>query len=210
MPASSALDVLALADWRRRVNDLYGRVRATSDPSEAWRIWRAGRDDLFANHPQSPLPDDERESFPGLPHFDYDPAARVLAAVDPVEPMTLEIATSTDGAYRFTRVGNAMFELDGETLALEVYWLEAYGGGVYLPFADATSGTTTYGGGRYLLDTVKGADLGTEADRLVLDFNFAYNPSCAYDPRWTCPLAPPANRLPVVIRAGERLRAPAG
>jgi uncharacterized protein (DUF1684 family) len=73
-----------------------------------------------------------------------------------------------------------------------------------VPLRDATAGTTTYGAGRYLLDTVKGADLGMEGDRLVLDFNFAYNPSCAYDPRWVCPLAPPPNRLDVAIEAGER------
>lgn len=88
-----------------------------------------------------------------------------------------------------------------------MYWLEAYGGGVFLPLADATSGHETYGGGRYLLDTVKGSDLGGEDGRLVLDFNFAYNPSCAYDPRWACPLTPPANRLGAGIRAGERTSA---
>ena len=73
-----------------------------------------------------------------------------------------------------------------------------------MPFADATSGDETYGAGRYVLDTIKGADLGVDGDRLVLDFNFAYNPSCSYDPRWVCPLAPPANRLAVAVRAGER------
>ena len=77
-------------------------------------------------------------------------------------------------------------------MTLELYWLEGYGGGLFVPFADATSGRETYGAGRYLLDTVKGADLGQRGGRLVLDFNFAYQPSCAYDPRWTCPLTPPA------------------
>ena len=202
-------DLLALADWRRCVADLYRQVRAASDPVEAWRIWRAGRDDLFAHHPQSPLPEAERASFRGLPFFDYDPSARVLATVLPVEPLTLDIGTSDDdGAHRFTRFGNATFELEGRSLVLELYWLDGYGGGVYVPFADATSGTTSYGGGRYLLDTVKGADLGGEGDRVVIDFNFAYNPSCAYDPRWACPLAPPANRLPVEVRAGERIAVP--
>ena len=98
------------------------------------------------------------------------------------------------------------FALGGAEHELDLFWLEGYGGGLYLPFADATSGTETYGAGRYLLDTVKGADLGMEGDRLVLDFNLAYNPSCAYDPRWLCPLAPPANRLAVAVRAGERVR----
>ena len=181
------------------------RGPVADDPARAWEDWRAARDELFARHPQSPLPADARGSFSGLPYFDYDPALRALATVEAVEPATLEIATSGDGgAYRFTRFGRASFELDGQPLALELYWLEGYGGGIYLPFADATSGNASFGGGRYLLDTVKGADLGADGDRLVLDFNFAYNPSCAYDPRWVCPLAPPANRLPLEVRAGER------
>ena len=79
-----------------------------------------------------------------------------------------------------------------------------YGGGLFVPFSDATAGNTTYGGGRYLLDTAKSADLGARDGALVLDFNFAYNPSCAYDSKWTCPLAPPANRLAAAIEAGER------
>ncbi len=88
---------------------------------------------------------------------------------------------------------------------LDVYWIAVYGGGVFIPFRDATSGSETYGAGRYLLDTIKGADLGGSGDRLVLDFNYAYHPSCAYDPRWSCPLAPPANRLESAVRVGERL-----
>jgi uncharacterized protein (DUF1684 family) len=89
-------------------------------------------------------------------------------------------------------------------VVLDLYWLEGYGGGLFVPFADATSGDETFGAGRYLLDTVKGADLGTEHGRLVLDFNFSYQPSCAYDSRWACPLAPPANRLDMRVEAGER------
>ena len=114
------------------------------------------------------------------------------------------VATSQDSVFSFTRFGTAGFELAGQSLALELYWLEGYGGGLYVPFADATSGAGSFGGGRYLLDPVKGADLGTDDGRLVLNFNFAYNPSCAYDPQWLCPLAPPANRLPIEVRAGER------
>lgn len=88
---------------------------------------------------------------------------------------------------------------------LELYWIDVYGGGVFLPFRDATSGSSSYAAGRYLLDTVKGADLGGSRDRLIVDFNYAYHPSCAYDPRWLCPLAPRANWLPIAIEAGERL-----
>jgi uncharacterized protein (DUF1684 family) len=99
------------------------------------------------------------------------------------------------------------FEVAGKAAELAVYWLEGYGGGLWLPFADATSGEITYGGGRYLYDTIKGADLGATASGFVLDFNFAYNPSCAYDERWSCPLSPPENRLPFAVNAGERLPA---
>jgi uncharacterized protein len=115
-----------------------------------------------------------------------------------------EIATSGDHPYSFTRFARALFAVHGQGLSLDLYWLDGYGGGVYLCFADATSSDETYGAGRYLLDTVKGADLGSERGRLVLDFNFAYNPSCSYDPSWVCPLTPPGNRLPVAIRGGER------
>jgi len=112
---------------------------------------------------------------------------------------------SADGRFEMTRVGTARFELYGDRGALGLYWVEGYGGGLFLSFRDATSGAETYGAGRYLLDTVKGADLGFEEGRLVLDFNLAYQPSCSYDPAWACPLAPPENRLPVLVRAGERL-----
>jgi uncharacterized protein len=111
------------------------------------------------------------------------------------------VPTAADGIVRLERTGRVS---PGELGPLDVWWVGGYGGGVFLPLRDGSAGRTTYGGGRYLLDTIKGADLGVEEHRLVLDFNFAYNPSCAYDPRWTCPLAPAANRLPVEVRAGER------
>ena len=87
--------------------------------------------------------------------------------------------------------------------SLDVWWLETYGGGIFLPLKDATCGETSYGGGRYLLDTVKGADLGEEQGRLIVDLNFLYNPSCAYDAQWECPLPPAGNVLSVAIEAGE-------
>jgi hypothetical protein len=194
------VDELDLLDWKRRVFALYAEVRAAADPEAAWRHWRDVRDELFATHPQSPLPPELRERFTGLPYFDYDPALRVLAEVEPAPRERREIATSGEHPYSFTRFGRARF---WET-ALDLYWLDGYGGGVYLCFADATGGRETYGAGRYLLDTVKGSDLGGDGGRLLLDFNFAYNPSCSYDPRWVCPLAPPGNRLAAAIRGGER------
>ena len=195
-----SLDELTLLDWKRRIFALYAEVRAM-EPRQAWEHWRAVRDELFRSHPQSPLAD--RSSFEGLPYFDYDPSLRVLAAVEPAERVQREIATSGAEPYSFTRFARSRFDLEGER-ELDLYWLDAYGGGIFLSFADATSGRETYGACRYLLDTVKGADLGEQDGALVLDFNFAYNPSCAYDPRWVCPLAPPGNRLPLGIRGGER------
>ena len=84
-----------------------------------------------------------------------------------------------------------------------MWWLGSYGNGIFVPLRDATAGTTTYGAGRYLLDTVKGADLGREGDAWVVDLNFSYNPSCAYDPDWACPLAPAGNRLEAAVPVGE-------
>src|SRR3954454_128722 len=109
----------------------------------------------------------------------------------------------------FDRIGVARFMLGDTPCELELYWLAGYGGGLFMPFADATSGAETYGAGRYLLATAKGTDLGTRDGRLVLDFNLAYNPSCSYDPRWTCPLAPAPNRLAIPVRLGGRHVEPA-
>jgi uncharacterized protein len=199
----AATDTLALLDWKRRVFGLYAAVR-TMSPESGWQLWRDTRDELFRSHPQSPLPADRRASFQGLEYWPYDPQARVLAELEDVEAPLQEVATSGTEAILFRPFARASFELRGEVLALEVAWLAAYGGGAFLSFRDATSGTESYGGGRYLLDTVKGADLGEDDGRLVLDFNFAYNPSCSYDPGWVCPLAPPANRLALRVEAGER------
>ncbi|HEU5244684.1 MAG TPA: DUF1684 domain-containing protein [Gaiellaceae bacterium] len=196
-------DTLALLDWKRRVFSLYAAVRAV-EPEVAWGLWRETRDELFRSHPQSPLPAERRATFAGLEYWPYDPQARVLAELEDVEAPPQPVETSGSEPILFRPFARASFELLGEPLSLEVAWLAAYGGGAFLCFRDATSGRESYGGGRYLLDTVKGADLGEDDGRLVLDFNFAYNPSCCYDPGWVCPLAPPANRLPVAVEAGEK------
>jgi uncharacterized protein (DUF1684 family) len=201
MPPS---DPLALLDWKRRVFELYARVRSAADPREARDTWAAARADLFRNHSQSPVSEKRRRGSIGPSYFDYDPALRVEAKLRPATHERFDIPTSGDETMSFTRFARALLPVLGEEAALEVYWLEGYGGGLFLPFRDSTSGTETYGAGRYVLDTIKGADLGMADDRLVVDFNFAYNPSCAYDPRWVCPLAPPPNRLDVGVRAGER------
>jgi hypothetical protein len=198
------MDELTLLDWKRRIFKLYEEIRQSPEPERAWQRWRDVRDELFRAHVQSPLLPERRASFDGVPYFDYDPALRVLGVVEPAERERREIATSGERPYSFTRFARVRFALSDVEHALDLYWLDGYGGGLYLCFADATSGRETYGAGRYLLDTVKGSDLGECNGKLVLDFNFSYNPSCSYDPRWVCPLAPPGNRLQVAVRAGER------
>ncbi|TFV49431.1 DUF1684 domain-containing protein [Blastococcus sp. TF02A-35] len=193
---------LPLLDWRRRVAALHAAVRATADPEEGWRRWRAGRDELFAGHPQSPLDGAARAGFTGLPVAPYDPALRFEPLVGPAEPLRLEVPTAADGVVPLDRIGAVDLPGVGR---LDVWWVALYGGGVFLPLRDGTAGGSTYGGGRYLLDTVKGADLGGDGGRLVVDLNFAYHPSCAYDPRWSCPLAPEGNRVATPVAAGEQL-----
>jgi len=204
MNADPQNDPLLLLEWRRSIGGLYAEIRNTSDGQTAWRRWRDTRARLFRGHPQSPIPASQRSGYCGPRLYDYDPAWRLMASVETVEAKRLEIATSNVDVMAFSRFAVARFTHAGIAMSLELYWLEGYGGGLFVPFADHTSAEETYGAGRYLLDTVKGADLGQQDGFLVMDFNFAYQPSCAYDPRWTCPLAPPANRLSAAVRAGER------
>jgi len=195
---------LSLLDWRRRVAELYADVRAAPDPATGHATWRAGRDELFASHPDTPLLPAARAGFTGLPVAAYDPAYRFEASLDRSgEGEQLQLPTGTDGVVVMDRVGRV--SLPGGLGRLDVWWLGSYGGGLFLPVRDGLAGRRTYGGGRYLLDTVKSADLGGDAaaGRLVLDFNFAYNPSCAYDPAWACPLAPPGNVLLAELPVGE-------
>lgn len=197
---------LSLLDWRRRVFALYAGVRAADDAAPAHAQWSAGRDDLFAHHVQSPLSAARRAAFAGVPVAAYDPAWRFELPVDTaVERKRIEIATGTDGIVPFERVGVVRIPDAGQ---LDVWALRSYGGGLFIPLRDASAGRSTYGGGRYLIDTAKGADLGGTDGTLVLDFNFAYHPSCTYDEAWACPLAPPGNVLDVEVPVGEQL--PAG
>ena len=207
-------DYLPLADWRRRVAVLYAEVRALagSDPAAAWRHWRDERERLYREHPQSPVPVPDRPAFRAL-HFPYDPALRFEVPVAPDEPAegatpaSFAIPTSTGGTMAFRRIGWVAIPFPTGERRLALHWLEGYAGGLYLCFRDATGGVETYGAGRYLLDAAKSADLGGDPARgtLILDFNFAYQPSCAFDPRWACPLAPPENRIDLPVRAGERI-----
>ena len=187
---------------------MYADVRAAADPAIGHDIWRAGRDALFRDHPDSPLSAARRETFTGLPVAPYDPAVRFVCTIDDAPLERREVPTGTDGVVVFERVGRVRL---GNLGTLDVWRLASYGGGLFVPVKDATAGRTTYGGGRYVIDTVKGADLGGEVDlttgpgTLVVDLNFAYHPSCAYDPRWACPLAPNGNVLAAPVETGEQL-----
>ena len=196
-------DYLDLVDWRRRVGDAYR--------SGSLEGWRAARDRLFKEHPQSPVSPEERAEFPGLSWFPPDPDYRVPARLEAGTGDVLEIDTGgEDGVIRYRRAGTLRFRLREQELALTVLWIVGYGGGLFLPFRDGTSGGETYGGGRYLFDTIKGTDAGCleitpGSPEVTIDFNWAYHPSCVYSPHWACPLAPRENWLTLPIKAGERL-----
>ncbi len=216
---------LDLYDWRERVVAMYRErtvaLRSGEPPEVVLQRFRAAKDALFAGHPHSPLDSKGRAAFAGLRYFDYNPALRVEAALTPDEVEESIAASSSDAhAMPLRRAAHLDFTLAGTPARLFVYWIDVYGGGLFLPFRDATSSNETYGGGRYLFDTVKGSVfeqvdgsttamdatslMGFAGGRVILDFNYAYNPSCAYDGHWICPLAPRENWLEVPIPAGER------
>ena len=205
--------------------ELYAEVRrlALADPAVAHTRWREEREALYRIHPASPVPAARRSEFRAL-RFRYDPSLRFelpligelpgaapVAASPASAPASrlggLALPVSTGDAPEFDRLGRLEIPFPDGPRRLSVFWLRGYSGGIFLPFRDGTNGRETYGGGRYLLDTAKGADLGGNLDggTIVADFNFAYQPSCAFDPRWSCPLSPPENRLDLEIRAGERI-----
>lgn len=191
-----------MLDYRRQVHALYTNVRRLSakDPAIAHEQWRRVRDRLFGGHPQSAIPSEKRVGFSGLRYFAYDRRFRFSAPLIEQPGERFEIQTSSGETMWLRPVGRVEIPLG----RLPVFWIDVYGGGIFVPFKDATSGNETYGGGRYLIDTVKGADLGsTEHGELVLDLNFAYHPSCHYDFRWSCPLAGPESRLDARVEAGE-------
>jgi uncharacterized protein (DUF1684 family) len=199
---------LDLADWRRQVASLYAAVRRDRRAPQLRLVtFRSGKDRLFGEHASSPVPADARRLFPGLAYWRHDPSLRFSARLEPdPDAPSPDVPRSGEGpAMPFSRIGWVSFTVSGADCRLAVYWLNEYSGGIFIPFRDATSGAETYGGGRYLWDSAKGADLGSSGDELVLDFNYAYHPSCVYDARWSCPLAPQENWLSVPIPAGERL-----
>jgi uncharacterized protein (DUF1684 family) len=203
--AGSPTELLDLVDWRRRVGHLY-RVRGGDPLAE----FRQRRNELLRSHPQSPVPPEERARLAGIKYFPADPAYRIKTRLEPAdgdEEIVIETG-GPDGDIRYRRGGVLHFRLGDEDCRLTVFSLIGYGGGLFLPFRDATSGHQTYGGGRYLFDTIKNTDglcleVRPGSDEVTIDFNYAYNPSCAYDPHWACPLAPRENWLQVAVEAGE-------
>ena len=207
---------LQLASWRRTVAELYADSRSFSEerPEVAWQHWIDVRQRLYKTHPMSPVPAADRPTFRAR-HWPYDPGLRFEAALEP-EPaapvgtlagMPLALPNSGADTLSFRRIGGLAIPFPAGERRLSLFWMEGYAGGLFLPFRDATNGTETYGAGRYVLDGAKSADLGGDPDRgtVIIDFNFAYQPSCAFDPKWACPLAPPENRLDIPVAGGERI-----
>ncbi|MBG6182907.1 uncharacterized protein (DUF1684 family) [Arthrobacter sp. CAN_A214] len=199
---------LAIADWRARIFGLYADVRSCSDaesPETAHRLWQDGRNRLFREHPASPLDAAAQGRFTSLKVAPYQPAYRFEATIsDEGSGQRMDVPTGTDGIVPFERLGTLSLPGLGH---LALWRLTSYAGGLFLPLRDATAGAEggSYGGGRYLLDTVKGAYLGEGRlpGSLVLDLNFSYNPSCAYDEAWACPLPGTDNRLDAELAVGE-------
>jgi uncharacterized protein len=191
-------------DWRRQVADLYRAVRLERDPRAAHALWVTGRNHLLSRHPSSPVPAGERDTYAGANIAPYDGDFRFVVEVDLRMPQTRRnVPTETDGVVPLDLVGRVTLP---ELGTLDVWWAAVYGGGIFLPVKDATSGKESYGGGRYVLDTVKGADLGGDPNGLVVDLNFAYQPSCAYDDAWVCPLPGTGNILQATVAVGELTR----
>jgi uncharacterized protein (DUF1684 family) len=219
---------LQLASWRRTVAELYADVRAFAEerPEIAWQHWIDVRERLYKTHPMSPVPAADRPTFRAR-HWAYDPGLRFEVTLEP-EPgpapggagglggpavagglggLAMALPNSGSDTLSFRRIGSLALPFAAGERRLSLFWMEGYAGGLFLPFRDATNGTETYGAGRYVIDAAKSADLGGDPDAgtVIVDFNFAYQPSCAFDPRWACPLAPPENRLDIPVAAGERI-----
>ena len=160
--------------------------------------FRAAKDRFFREHPNSPLTDEQRRTFAGLRYFPEDPTLRLSLPVELLErPSTIVMPTSAGDTRTYRRLGRVRLAIDGHDAALTLFADES--GALFLPFADALAGEETYGAGRYLDPEPLGDG------RVLVDFNLAYNPSCAYNDGWSCPITPPENRLRVAIRAGEQI-----
>ncbi|MCC6298336.1 MAG: DUF1684 domain-containing protein [Anaerolineales bacterium] len=159
--------------------------------------FRKEKDEFFARHPQSPLTPEQRRDFKGLAYFPENDALRLEVEIEPFaerQPMTMQ--TSTGGVQEYERFGRFKFQTEGQNAELTIYKANY---GFFLPFVDSLAGKETYPAGRYLEPEP------LPGNRFLVDFNVAYNPYCAYNEMWSCPLTPAENRLKAPIRAGEKL-----
>lgn len=164
--------------------------------------FRADKDRHFATNPNSPLTAQQRQEFRGLSYFPEDPALRQEVRIEPADgPATIVLQVSSGGTQTYRRFGRVKVTIGDTVAELTVFANEH---GFFLPFADALAGSETYGAGRYLEPQPLGNG------RFRIDFNYAYNPYCAYNDRWSCPVTPAENRLHVAIRAGEKLYSKTG
>jgi len=159
--------------------------------------YRKEKDEFFGHHPQSPLTPDQRRTFKGLEYFPENDSLRLEVQVEPFEDQpAMRMQTSTGGVQEYVRYGKFKFQVDGEAAELTLYQSEQ---GYFLPFVDSLAGKETYPAGRYLEPEP------LPGNRFLVDFNIAYNPYCAYNEVWSCPITPAENRLKVPVRAGEKL-----
>jgi uncharacterized protein (DUF1684 family) len=192
--------ILSLIDWRFEMAALYQRVSSSESLNDIWPSFTAERKRLYQTHKQSPLQRGKSIAF-----FDYDPAFSFEVSLRPLSAINSQtVDGGKDGLIHLNAVAITSGLAPSLGVELTIYQLAHYGGGLFLPFRDDTNGDLSYGGGRYLIDTAKSAWLGFKSDRLRLDFNFSYFPSCAHNNTYVCPLSPPENRLPIAIKAGER------
>jgi len=178
----------------------------SNDWRAAVRRQRTEKDEYFGQHPRSPIPDDERDEFEGLNYYPIDEDSRfVLPLHEHGDKERITVSTSTEGESEYLRWGEFRFEVGGEEVTLQAYKADREDDRLWVPFRDATSGDETYGAGRYL--DLEPADHRTgegEEAEWVVDFNEAYNPTCAYSDQYECPLPPMENWLDVPIEAGEK------
>jgi uncharacterized protein len=159
--------------------------------------FRAEKDHFFKHDMQSPLTREQKKAFTGLSYFPEAPELRLKVMVERAETSeTIQMQTSTGAVQPYQKFGRFKFTVDGQEAALTIYSGDY---GYFLPFADALAGSETYGAGRYLEPEPE------EEGKFLVDFNLAYNPYCAYNPNWSCPIPPKENRLAVAIRAGEKV-----
>jgi len=162
--------------------------------------FRREKDAFFRGHPQSPLTPEQKRHFKGLSYFPENPELDLEVEIEEFpEKRTIQMQTSTGDVQSYQRYGRFKLDVEGQEALLTLYSGQH---GFFLPFADSLAGQETYGAGRYLEPEPLGGN------RFSVNFNLAYNPYCAYNPNYSCPLTPAENRVKAAIRAGEKLYYP--